>query len=82
MAQGSNVLKIEISPELDRQLTALEKAMERPRDWIIGKAIEDWLSVNAWQIEEIKTALAAADAGEFASDEEVEAVFRRLNIAR
>jgi predicted transcriptional regulator len=35
----------------------------------------DWMP---WQIEEIKKALGEADAGDFASDEEVESMFDEL----
>ncbi len=31
-----------------------------------------------WQVEEIKKAIAEADAGDFASDEEVESMFDEL----
>jgi len=40
------------------------------------------LSLNDWQIAEIKKGLAEADRGEFATDEEVAAVLSKWSTAR
>lgn len=40
--------------------------------------LQEYLDINHWQIEQIKNAVASADRGEFASDEEVERTFQRL----
>ena len=42
------------------------------------KAIQEYVSVNEWQIAEIKKGLAEADAGDFATDEEMQQTIRRL----
>lgn len=44
---------------------------------ILNEAVTAYLEVNDWQVEEIKQALVEADAGDFASEEEVEAVFAK-----
>ena len=77
MAETAQVT-IEISEDLQKQLDDLARAMERPRSWVIGRALEDFVAVNAWHVAEIEAGLAEADAGDFASDEEVRAVFARL----
>jgi predicted transcriptional regulator len=41
------------------------------------KEARELSDVEKWQIEEIKKGIAAADRGEFASDEEVEQVLKR-----
>ena len=40
--------------------------------------MESYISLRRWQIEEIKKAVAEADAGDFASDEEVEVMFNEV----
>jgi predicted transcriptional regulator len=35
------------------------------------------VALNEWQIEEIKKAIQQADAGDFATDEEVEEIFKK-----
>lgn len=61
-----------------KQLDALAKRQRRDRTQLIDEAIENYLEIQQWQMEEIKTAVREADAGDFASDEEVRAVFDRL----
>jgi predicted transcriptional regulator len=57
-------------------LDQLAKSQDRDRSYLINQAVEDYLDVRRWQIEQIKKAVADADAGKFASPEEVEAFFR------
>lgn len=55
----------------DATLGALDKLAEkteRSRNWLVAKAIEDYVSVNAWQVGKIEAGLAAADRGDFATD--------------
>jgi RHH-type transcriptional regulator, rel operon repressor / antitoxin RelB len=42
------------------------------------KGTREFRDLERWQIEEIEKAIAEADRGEFASDEEVEQVLKRL----
>ncbi|MGJ5631793.1 CopG family ribbon-helix-helix protein [Nostoc sp. CALU 1950] len=51
------------------------------RSYIINEAVAAYLEMHQWQIEEIQKGIAEADAGEFASDEEVKATFARLTNA-
>jgi predicted transcriptional regulator len=52
-------------------LDRLAQKTDRPRDWLVAKAIEDYVALNAWQIDKIEQGIAAADRGDFASDEEL-----------
>ncbi len=52
-------------------LDRLAGRTERSRNWLVAKAIEDYLALNAWQVEKIESGMAAADEGDFASDGEV-----------
>lgn len=61
-----------------KQLDSLAKRQHRARTQLIDEALENYLEVQKWQMEEIKTAIREADAGNFAPDEEVRAVFNRL----
>lgn len=68
---------IRLDDEKLAKLDALAADMDRSRSWIAAKAIENYVALNAWQIARIKDGIAEADRGEFATDEEVEAVFSR-----
>jgi RHH-type transcriptional regulator, rel operon repressor / antitoxin RelB len=55
---------------LQRRVDTIAQALDHPRAWVIERAIESFV-----EIESIKRALAEADAGDFASDAEVDEVF-------
>lgn len=59
-------------------LDDLGKSLDRDRSYLIKEAVESYISLHRWQVEEIKKAVAEADAGDFASHEDVEAMFNEL----
>jgi predicted transcriptional regulator len=59
-------------------LDQIATGLERDRSYVLNSAIDLYLDVNQWQIAEIQAGTAEADAGDFASDDEVAAVFTRL----
>ncbi|MGM3306343.1 CopG family ribbon-helix-helix protein [Anabaena sp. WFMT] len=62
-------------------LDALAKGINRDRSYILNEAVAAYLEIYQWQIEEIQKGIAEADAGDFASDEEVKATFAKLTHA-
>ena len=65
-------------------LTALDDLAARTassRDALVHQALESYLELQAWQLKEIEAGVADADAGNFASDEEVAAVFAKHGVA-
>lgn len=63
----SAVLTLRLDAKLKKQLERLSKSMNRSRSFVAAEAIQEYVSVNEWQIGEIKKAVAAADRGEFAA---------------
>ncbi len=59
-------------------LDGLAKKTERSRNWLVVRAVEDFVALNAWQIDKIEAGLAAADRGDFASDDELARVRMRF----
>jgi predicted transcriptional regulator len=59
-------------------LDAIALTTDRTLSYVINEAITLYLEIYQWQIEEIQRGIAEAEAGDFASDEEVEAVFTKL----
>lgn len=74
----SAVLTLRLDAKLKKHLDRLSKSMNRSRSFVAAQAIQEYVSVNEWQIAEIKKGLAEADAGDFASDEEMQQTIRRL----
>jgi RHH-type transcriptional regulator, rel operon repressor / antitoxin RelB len=56
-------------------LDQLAKSQDRDRSYIINQAVENYLEIKRWHHEQIRQAIADADAGKFASGEEVRAAF-------
>ncbi|MGO8737685.1 CopG family ribbon-helix-helix protein [Rhodoblastus sp.] len=62
-------------------LTALDRLAEktdRSRNWLVGRAIEDFVALNAWQLGKIEAGLAAADRADFAGDDELARVRKKF----
>lgn len=72
------VFTVRVPEALKERIDALAGALDRPRSWIVQTALEEFVATQAWQVEEIRAALAEAEAGDVASEEEVAAVFARL----
>ncbi|HEY9752586.1 MAG TPA: CopG family transcriptional regulator [Coleofasciculaceae cyanobacterium] len=70
---------------LDREkrtaLDTIAAGIDRDRSYVINEAISLYLKMHQWQVEEIQKGIAEADAGDFAQEEEVQAVFDRLTHA-
>ncbi len=60
-----------------KALLAIASTTNHSLNHILNEAVTVYLEINDWQVEEIKQALVEADAGDFASEEEVEAVFAK-----
>jgi RHH-type rel operon transcriptional repressor/antitoxin RelB len=73
----SAVLTLRLDAKLKKQLDRLSKSMSRSRSFVAAQAIQEYVSVNEWQIAEIKKGLAEADAGDFATDEEVQQMMKK-----
>jgi predicted transcriptional regulator len=52
-------------------LDHLAEKTDRSRNWLVVRAIEDFVALNAWQLSKIEAGIAAADRGDFATDEEL-----------
>jgi predicted transcriptional regulator len=61
-----------------KALDRLAEKTDRSRNWLVSRAVEDFVALNAWQIGKIEAGLAAADRGDFASDEELARVRKKF----
>ncbi|BBP75685.1 MULTISPECIES: CopG family ribbon-helix-helix protein [Pseudomonas] len=72
-----SVMSLRLPDEMAETLANLAKATGRSKSFLAIDALRDYLAREAWQIAEIQRAIEEADAGDFATDEEVEATFRK-----
>lgn len=76
MSEPTTTMTVRLPETLTRRLEQLARATERSRSWLALDAIRRYVELEEWQIREIEAGVREADAGEFATDEEVDAVVR------
>ena len=73
--------KINVTVRLEQDtvkfLDDLGKSCDRDRSYLIKEAVNSYISLHRWQLEEIKKAVAEADAGDFATDKEMRTLFKK-----
>lgn len=63
------------------RVDALAASLNRSRNWVLNKAVDDLLEYNEWFVAEVNKGMAAADAGRLASPERVQAIFDKYRKA-
>jgi RHH-type transcriptional regulator, rel operon repressor / antitoxin RelB len=74
---SSSVLTLRLNSKLKKQLDRLSRAMNRTRSFVASEAIREYVTLNEWQIEEIKKGIAEAERGDFATDDDVNRVVKK-----
>jgi predicted transcriptional regulator len=69
---------VSLSDSTAGALDALVEKTARPRDWLVTRAIEDFIALSAWQLDKIEAGIAAADSGAFATDGEIAAIRKKF----
>jgi RHH-type transcriptional regulator, rel operon repressor / antitoxin RelB len=70
-------LNVRLPIELSLQLDALTKATGKSKSFLTIEALRDYLEMQAWQVQDIKSALEEAGRGEFASEKDVVKFFAK-----
>ena len=70
-------LNLRLPELLLTQLDQLASATMRSKTFLATEALKNYLEAESWQIQDIRQGLVEADAGDFASDAEVNAVFAK-----
>ncbi|TLU70637.1 CopG family ribbon-helix-helix protein [Lichenicoccus roseus] len=73
--RGAITVRLEAAKRAE--LDELARATSRDRSFLVNEAIDAYLAVHRWQIARIEEGLRQAEAGEFASEDEVNAAFAR-----
>ncbi len=72
-----DAITVRMDAEKRAALDALARVTDRDRSYLINEAIDAYLAVHRWQIARVEEGLRQAEAGEFATDEEVAAAYAR-----
>jgi RHH-type rel operon transcriptional repressor/antitoxin RelB len=74
-SEPTTTLSIRVPVQLKDALGTLARATGRNRNTLAIEALRRFIAVEQWQIAEIEAGLAEADAGDFATSDEIEAAF-------
>jgi len=69
-----------LESELKQRLEQLADSMQRSKSFVAAQAIRDFVDLNEWQVQEVEQAIVEANRGEFASDQDVAAVFGKWGV--
>lgn len=75
-----SVMSLRLPDELSDTLASLAKATGRSKSYLALDALREYLAREAWQIGEIQQAIVEAEAGDFASAEELSATLKKWNV--
>ena len=78
---GDRALTLNVEDEMLARLEALARETGRSSEQLAEEAVQRYVEYESWKAAKIRNAVRHADAGDFASDEEIEAVFDRYRPA-
>jgi predicted transcriptional regulator len=64
-------LSFRVAQEKAEQLERLAAAMDRPRSWLLERALDEYLELQAWQVAEIRKGMEEIRQGKGVPHEEV-----------
>ena len=76
----STTMTIRLEPDLKDRLDKLSTATNRSKSFLAVEAIREFIELNEWQIQEINSAIKEADAQDYASEQDVKAVFSKWGV--
>ena len=76
----STTMTIRLEPDLKDRLDQLSTATNRSKSFLAVEAIREFIELNEWQIQEINSAIKEADAQDYASEQDVKAVFSKWGV--
>ena len=74
---GTEAFSVRAESRKVKQLDKLAEQQDRSRNYLVNQAINQFLELHAWQEEQIKEGIKAADEGRFAGAIEMERIFSK-----
>ena len=71
----ARTINVRLPEALYNQIEELAKATARTKSFLTIDALTHYVQSESWQIRDIQEGMKEADAGEFATDQQVKAVF-------
>ena len=74
---SAKTINVRLPEALYNQIEELAKATARTKSFLTIDALTSYVERESWQIHDIHEGIKEADAGEFATDEQVKGVFAK-----
>lgn len=74
MPDPTTTMTVRLPDRVRDRLDRLAEKTARSRSWLAAEAIASYVELQEWQLGEIAKGIEEADAGQFATDEEVASV--------
>ena len=75
----TRTINVRVPISLISQLDEIATATARTKSFVTVESLSSYLEAQAWQVKEVQAAIAEADSGDFATDEQVNAVFAKYS---
>lgn len=59
----TTLISVRVPKDVAKRLAKLANATERSKSYVAGQAIEEFLTLQEWQVKAIREGIAQADAG-------------------
>ena len=73
-------MTVRLDEDVKDRLELLAEATQRSKSFLAAEAIRAFVDDNQWQVAEINVALTEADAGDFASEQEIAALAKKWKV--
>ena len=77
MSPSTRTINVRVPVGVFNQLDELATATARTKSFVTVEALTSYLEAQSWQVREVQAAVAEAEAGDFATEEQVNAVFAK-----
>lgn len=74
---GTEAFSVRTDSKKVKKLDKIAKQQDRSRNYLVNQAIDQLLELHAWQNEQIRQGIKAADEGHFASDAAMAKIFNK-----
>jgi predicted transcriptional regulator len=74
---STRTINVRVPEALYGQIEALAQATARSKSFLAIEALKGYVESESWQVRDIQAGIEEADAGDFASPEEVSATFAK-----
>jgi predicted transcriptional regulator len=77
----STLISVRTEQERVEALDKIADRLDRPRNWVVNEAIQEYIERHAWQDEQIALGIADSDAGRTVTTEQLRERIQKRNQA-